>query len=90
MSALAVLARFRVEVLEEVLDRSDDRLADALHHPRVPDRERRRGNPPDDDDDHRRREKPEPDPAVVVSPREDVVEVDQQPRGEHEESRGSR
>ena len=55
-------------MLEEVLDRSDDRLADALHDPGVAEGERRRGDPAGDDDDHRRREEPEPDPAAVVRP----------------------
>ena len=71
-------------MLEEVLERSDDRLAGALHDPRVADGERCGGNPSDDDDHHRRGEEPEPDPAVVGSPGVDMVEVDQQPRGEHE------
>ena len=45
---LAVLAGFGVDVLEQVLQRSDDRLADALHDAGMADRERRRRDPPGD------------------------------------------
>ena len=81
---LAVLARFGVDVLEQVLQRSDDRLAGALYDPRVADGERCGGYPSDQHDHHRGGEEPEPHPAVVGSPGVDMVEVDQQPRGEHE------
>jgi len=81
---LAVLAGFGVDVLEQVLQRSDDRLPDALHDPGVADRERRRGNPPSNDDNHRRDEQPEPQPTAAGSPGVDMIEVDQQPGREHE------
>ena len=67
-------------MLEQTLHRADQREPDALHHPRMTQRERRCGDPADDDDDHRRREDPEADPAVVVAARVDVVEVAQQAR----------
>ena len=73
-----------VEVFEQVLQRPDDRLAGALHDARVADREGGGGDPADDDDHHRRGEQPKPDPAVIVSSRVDVVEVDQNAGGEHQ------
>jgi hypothetical protein len=81
---LAVLARLGVDVFEQVLERTDDRLADALHDPGVTDGEWCGGDPPDDDHHHRRGEEPEPDPTVVGAPRVDMVEVDEQVRGEHQ------
>ena len=81
---LAVLAGFGVEVFEQVLERSDDCLADALHDPGVADGERCGGNPPGHDHDHRRAEEPEPGPAVAGSAGVDVVEVDQQARADHQ------
>jgi hypothetical protein len=52
MSAFTVLTRLGIEMLEEVLNRSDDRLPDALHDSRVSQRERRRGRPAGDEDHH--------------------------------------
>jgi len=81
---LAVLPRLGVDVLEEVLERTDDRLSDPLHDARVADGERRGGDPPDDDHHHRCGEEPEPHPTAVVASAVDMVEVDQQAGGEHE------
>ena len=77
---LAVLTGLRIDVLEEVLHRSDDGLADTLHDAGVPKCERRRRDPGDDHDHHRCSEQPEPDPAAVGPSGVDVVEVNQQPR----------
>ena len=73
-----------VDVLEQALERPDDGLAGALHEAGVADRERGGRHPGDDDDGHRHGEQPEPVPAVVGAPGVDVVEVDQQPGGEHQ------
>ena len=73
-----------VHVLEQPLRRADQREPDPLHHARVTQRERRRRDPADDAHHHRRREDREADPAVVVAGGVDVVEVVQQPGGEHE------
>ena len=81
---LGVLTRCRVHMFEEPLSRADQREADPLHDARMTQRERRRRDPADDAQDHRCRENSEADPTVVVAAGVDVVEVVEQPGGEHE------
>jgi hypothetical protein len=66
---LCVLARFGIELLEEVLERPDDPLPDALHDPRMAQRQRRSGGPAGDDDRDRGEKELEPEPAVIVASR---------------------
>ena len=80
---LGVLARFRVEMLEKPLHRPDEREPDPLHDPGVTQRERGGRDPADDDDHHRRGEDRTP-PSSIRATGIDVVEVAQQPGGEHQ------
>jgi hypothetical protein len=81
---LVVLPGFGVDLLDQVLHWADDGLTDPLCHRRVADRELRRGDPRCNHDDRWGGEDTESDPAVVGPSGVDVVEVDQQPRREHE------
>ena len=81
---LGVLARLGVQVFEQPLGRSDQKVTGLLHLAREAIGERGRRHPGDDHDDERDGEDRESDPGLVVAAGVHVVEVPQRTGREHQ------